>query len=64
MLGPGTGLGVAGLVHSRGTWIPVPGEGGHVDMGPRTPRDHAIFPHLEPIEGRIPASRCCAAAGS
>lgn len=53
VLGPGTGLGVAGLVHSRGTWIPVPGEGGHVDMGPRTPRDHAIFPHIEPIEGRI-----------
>lgn len=53
VLGPGTGLGVAGLVFSRGVWIPVPGEGGHVDIGPRTVRDHAIWPHLEPIEGRI-----------
>jgi len=53
VLGPGTGLGVAGLVHTRGIWVPVPGEGGHVDIGPRTPRDHEIWPHLEPIEGRI-----------
>jgi glucokinase len=53
VLGPGTGLGVAGLVHARGTWIPVPGEGGHMDMGPRTQRDFEVFPHLETIEGRI-----------
>ncbi|MFC4530633.1 glucokinase [Sphaerisporangium dianthi] len=30
VLGPGTGLGVAGLVPSRNGWVPVPGEGGHV----------------------------------
>ncbi len=53
VLGPGTGLGVAGLIHSRGRWIPIPGEGGHMDIGPRTPRDREVFPHLEPIEGRI-----------
>ena len=46
-------LGVAGLIHSSGKWIPVPGEGGHMDIGPRTPRDYQIFPHIEPIEGRI-----------
>ena len=53
VLGPGTGLGVAGLVHSRGIWIPVPGEGGHVDMGPRSERDFEVFPHIERIDGRI-----------
>ena len=53
VMGPGTGLGVAGLVHSRRTWIPVPGEGGHVDMGPRTARDMEVFPHIERIEGRV-----------
>ncbi|MFN3549661.1 MAG: glucokinase [Mesorhizobium sp.] len=53
VLGPGTGLGVAGLIHACRTWIPVPGEGGHMDMGPRTPRDFDVFPHLERIEGRI-----------
>ena len=53
VLGPGTGLGVAGLIHACHRWIPVPGEGGHMDIGPRTPRDFQVFPHLEPIEGRI-----------
>ncbi|MEK1855899.1 MAG: glucokinase [Phyllobacterium sp.] len=53
VLGPGTGLGVAGMVRARNSWVPVPGEGGHVDMGPRTARDLEIFPHLEHIEGRI-----------
>ncbi|MCP3054084.1 glucokinase [Aurantimonas marianensis] len=53
VVGPGTGLGVAGLVRARNMWIPVAGEGGHVDLGPRTARDLAIWPHLETIEGRI-----------
>ena len=53
ILGPGTGLGVAGLIHACHRWIPVPGEGGHMDIGPRTPRDFEVFPHLERIDGRI-----------
>ena len=53
VLGPGTGLGVAGLVYAQHTWIPVPGEGGHVDIGPRTERDFRIWPFLDPIEGRM-----------
>lgn len=53
VLGPGTGLGVAGLVHACHRWIPIRGEGGHMDIGPRTARDREVFPHIEPIEGRI-----------
>lgn len=53
VLGPGTGLGVAGLIHACHRWIPVPGEGGHMDLGPRSPRDFEVFPHIETIEGRI-----------
>jgi glucokinase len=53
VLGPGTGLGVAGLIHACHRWIPVPGEGGHMDIGPRTARDFEVFPHLERIEGRL-----------
>ena len=53
VLGPGTGLGVAGLIHALDHWIPVPGEGGHMDIGPRTPRDFEVFPHIEKLEGRI-----------
>lgn len=63
ILGPGTGLGVAGLVHARRTWIPVPGEGGHVDIGPRTTRDDQVFPHLEKIEGRVAAEQILCGRG-
>jgi glucokinase len=53
ILGPGTGLGMAGLIHAANTWIPVAGEGGHIDLGPQTDRDLEIFPHLERIGGRV-----------
>lgn len=63
VLGPGTGLGVAGLVHVQRRWIPVSGEGGHVDLGPRTERDFAVFPHLERIDGRISAEQVLCGRG-
>lgn len=34
VFGPGTGLGVAGLVNHKGAWLPVPCEGGHVNIAP------------------------------
>ncbi|NKN37120.1 glucokinase [Agrobacterium sp. a22-2] len=63
VLGPGTGLGVAGLIHAQHAWFPVPGEGGHVDVGPRSARDFDIFPHLTPIEGRISAEQLLCGRG-
>lgn len=63
VLGPGTGLGVAGLIHMRHSWIPVPGEAGHMDMGPRTPRDFELFPYLETIAGRISAEQLLCGRG-
>ncbi|MBB4123109.1 glucokinase [Martelella radicis] len=63
VLGPGTGLGVAGLVHAEERWIPVPGEGGHIDVGPRTERDYQVFPHIKTIEGRIAAEQILCGRG-
>ncbi|WP_439271754.1 glucokinase [Pseudochrobactrum sp. HB0163] len=63
VLGPGTGLGVAGLIRSRQTWVPVPGEGGHVDFGPRSQRDCQIFPFIEKIDGRISAEQLLCGRG-
>src|SRR4051794_12000966 len=31
VVGPGTGLGAGALIHARGSWFPIPGEGGHID---------------------------------
>lgn len=43
VLGPGTGLGLAGMIYIEGEWSIIPGEGGLVDIGPRTARDREIF---------------------
>jgi glucokinase len=63
VLGPGTGLGVAGLVRARRMWIPVAGEGGHIDLGARTARDIAVWPHLKTIEGRVSAEQVLCGRG-
>ncbi|MBB3949147.1 glucokinase [Aureimonas jatrophae] len=63
VVGPGTGLGVAGLVRARKMWIPVAGEGGHIDLGPRTDRDRALWPHLDTIEGRVSAEQVLCGRG-
>jgi len=63
VLGPGTGLGVAGLVHAQRAWMPVPGEGGHIDLGPRSARDLQIWPHLVPLDGRISAEQVLCGRG-
>ncbi len=53
VLGPGTGLGVAGLIKIASRWYPIPGEGGHMDVGPRSTRDYELFPHIETLGGRV-----------
>ncbi|KTR07285.1 glucokinase [Aureimonas ureilytica] len=63
VVGPGTGLGVAGLVKARRMWIPVAGEGGHIDLGPRSARDLAIWPYLETIGGRVSAEQILCGRG-
>ncbi|MFD6354264.1 glucokinase [Nocardia tengchongensis] len=42
VIGPGTGLGVAALVRSGETWVPVPGEGGHAGLPVETAREAEI----------------------
>ncbi len=53
VLGPGTGLGVSGLIPAGDRYIPLSGEGGHVTMAPATAEEAAViaqvgreFPHV------------------
>ena len=55
IVGPGTGLGAAALVFARDTWVPIPGEGGHINFGPITDLDFEIWRVMEPTNGRITA---------
>jgi glucokinase len=47
VIGPGTGLGVGGLVpDGRGGFIPLSGEGGHVDLAASNARELAVLEFL------------------
>lgn len=46
LLGPGTGLGVSGLIPSGDYWIPLQGEGGHVSLAPGNLRELEILRQL------------------
>jgi glucokinase len=55
VLGPGTGLGVGALVEAGGLLLPVPGEGGHVALGPAEADEFPLWANIEPEHGRISA---------
>ncbi len=56
VIGPGTGLGVSGLIpDGRGGHIPLSGEGGHVDLAPAGERDIAILFQLMQMCGHVSA---------
>ena len=63
VMGPGTGLGVAGLIRAGRVWIPVAGEGGHIDIGPRTPREVEVFSRLRETGRRISAETVLSGRG-
>lgn len=62
-IGPGTGLGIANIVRVGGIWAVIPGEGGHIDLGPRTAREMAIWPHLAKEDGRMSAELALSGRG-
>ncbi len=56
VLGPGTGLGVAGLLPLGGSgWIPVPGEGGHVNVPAADDREIEVLRLLRAEQGTVTA---------
>jgi glucokinase len=63
VLGPGSGLGVAGLVGEEGRWIVVAGEGGHATMAATTRREDAILEHLRARFGHVSAERLLSGPG-
>ena len=63
VIGPGTGLGAGGLVHARNIWVPIPGEGGHIGLGPVTKRDLDIWPHLQRQGERVAAEMVLCGSG-
>ena len=63
VLGPGTGLGVAGLVWSPTGWVPVPGEGGHQTFPAENERELAILERMRKGLGRLSVERALSGPG-
>jgi glucokinase len=63
ILGPGTGLGVAALVEAEGRFAPVSSEACHIDFGPISQEEYALWPHLERAHGRITSESVISGAG-
>lgn len=63
VLGPGTGLGVAGLVQAGTSWIPIAGEGGHVTLAPRNDRELALLQMLQLRFDHVSAERVLSGPG-
>lgn len=63
ILGPGTGLGVAGLCRRDDSLIPITGEGGHVGFSPETEQQLEILRVLRSHFDRVSAERLIAGSG-
>jgi glucokinase len=67
LVGPGTGLGVAGIARCGGRWMALPGEGGHASFAPVTRQEirilEALWDELGQQEGHVSAERLLSGAG-
>lgn len=58
--GPGTGLGVAGVLHAGSGYHVLPTEGGHVDFAPLDAFEDAMLKRLRKTFTRVSSERVCA----
>jgi glucokinase len=63
VLGPGSGLGVSGMIPSGTGWIALAGEGGHATMAPTTDRESAVLERLRRLFDHISAERVLSGPG-
>ncbi len=63
VLGPGTGIGIAGLVRAGDGWIAVPGEGGHASLAAITDIETRIITRLRSRFGHCSAERVLSGPG-
>ncbi len=63
LLGPGTGLGVSGLIMAPGGRVPVVGEGGHVTLSAVDEREDRVVAVLRRRFGHVSAERAVSGPG-
>lgn len=64
LIGPGTGLGVSGLVpDGQGGWTPLQGEGGHATLAACSDREAAVLERLARHHGHVSGERAISGSG-
>jgi glucokinase len=63
VLGPGSGLGVSGLVRAGSGWTALSGEGGHATMAPTTEREDDVLRLMRRRFDHVSAERCLSGPG-
>lgn len=63
VMGPGTGLGIGGLLGREGGIFPVVGEGGHVGFAPESPLQHKVLSQLRQDFERVSNERMLSGPG-
>ena len=63
VIGPGTGLGVGGLVPTRQDWVPIVCEGSHVAATAANHDEAAVIEHLRDRFGHVSAERLISGQG-
>jgi len=63
LLGPGTGLGVSGLIPAGEHWIPLQGEGGHVSLSVSNEREIGVLQQLHKRFAHVSAERVICGPG-
>lgn len=64
LIGPGTVLGVSGLIpDGAGGWVALQGEGGHATLAGRTPRERRVLARLEERFGHASGERAVSGQG-
>ena len=62
-LGPGTGLGVAGLAWSGERWVALPGEGGHMSLGAKDAEQLALLERIRKGRDHLSVERVLSGPG-
>ncbi len=63
VLGPGTGLGMSGLLPAADGWAAITGEGGHVTLAPSNDREATIISLIRQQQGHVSAERLVSGFG-
>ncbi|MGB5623859.1 MAG: glucokinase [Gammaproteobacteria bacterium] len=63
VLGPGTGLGMSGLLPAADGWAAITGEGGHVTLAPSNDKEATIISLIRQQQGHVSAERLVSGFG-